>query len=147
MTGKITAVQAMEIIDSRGNPIVRMYIELNDGTCSVASVPSGTSTGKNKAIEFRDSDKTQYLSKGILRAVTNVNIKITPELIDIDATSQVDIDRRMIEIDGKVHKSSLGANSILGVSMAVTKAADISYHSPSIATWEGAEPGTFRCRQ
>jgi enolase len=130
MTSRITAVRAMEILDSRGNPTVRVYVDLNDGTSAVASVPSGASTGENEAIELRDGDKTRYLGKGVLRAVANVNMKIAPELIGMDVTRQLDIDRRMIEMDGTVNKSSLGANSILGVSMAVARAAAISCRIP-----------------
>ena len=130
MTSRITAVRAMEILDSRGNPTVRVYVELDDGTGAVASVPSGASTGENEAIELRDGDKTRYLGKGVLRAVANVNMKIGPELVGMDVTRQVDIDRRMIEMDGTVNKSSLGANSILGVSMAVARAAAISCRMP-----------------
>jgi len=130
MTSRITAVRAMEILDSRGNPTVRVYVDLNDGTSSVASVPSGASTGENEAIELRDGDKTRYLGKGVLRAVANVNMKIAPELVGMDVTRQVDIDRRMIEMDGTVNKSALGANSILGVSMAVARAAAISCRIP-----------------
>ena len=130
MTSKITAVRAMEILDSRGNPTVRVYVDLDDGTTSVASVPSGASTGENEAIELRDGDKTRYLGKGVLRAVANVNMKIATELIGMDVTRQTEIDRRMIEMDGTVNKSALGANSILGVSMAVARAAAASCRIP-----------------
>jgi enolase len=130
MAGRIAAIRAMEILDSRGNPTVRVFIELDDGAASVASVPSGASTGENEAIELRDSDKKRYHGKGVLRAVANVNTKIAPELIGMDATCQVDIDRRMIEMDGTENKSALGANSILGVSMAVARAAAISCGIP-----------------
>ena len=130
MTGRISAVRAMEILDSRGNPTVRVFVDLDDGTASVASVPSGASTGENEAIELRDSDKKRYHGKGVLRAVANVNTKIAPELIGMDVTCQVDIDRRMIEMDGTENKSALGANSILGVSMAVARAAAISCGLP-----------------
>lgn len=130
MAGRIAAVRGMEILDSRGNPTVRVFIELDDGTASVASVPSGASTGENEAIELRDGDKNRYHGKGVLRAVANVNTKIAPELIGMDATCQVEIDRRMIEMDGTENKSTLGANSILGVSMAVARAAAISCGIP-----------------
>jgi enolase len=130
MTGRISAVRAMEILDSRGNPTVRVFVDLDDGTTSVASVPSGASTGENEAIELRDSDKKRYHGKGVLRAVANVNTKIAPELIGMDVTCQVEIDRRMIEMDGTENKSALGANSILGVSMAVARAAAISCGLP-----------------
>ena len=123
MSGRIAAVKAMEILDSRGNPTVRVSVELEDGTMSAASVPSGASTGENEAIELRDGDKKRYLGKGVLRAVANVNTRLAPELIGMDVTRQVEIDRRMIEMDGTDNKSALGANSILGVSMAVARAA------------------------
>jgi enolase 1/2/3 len=127
---KISAIRAMEILDSRGNPTVRVFVELNDGTLSTASVPSGASTGENEALELRDGDKKRYLGKGVLRAVANVNTKIAPELIGLDVTCQGEIDRRMIEIDGTENKSVLGANAILGVSMAVAKAAACSCGLP-----------------
>jgi enolase len=120
----------MEILDSRGNPTVRVYVDLDDGTAAAASVPSGASTGENEAIELRDSDKKRYHGKGVLRAVANVNTKIAPELVGMDATCQVEIDRRMIEMDGTENKSALGANSILGVSMAVARAAAVSCGMP-----------------
>jgi enolase len=123
MPGKITAVRAMEILDSRGNPTVRVFAELDDGTAAAASVPSGASTGEHEAIELRDGDKKRYNGKGVLRAVSHVNTKIAPELVGMDVTCQADIDRVMIEMDGTENKSALGANSILGVSMAVARAA------------------------
>jgi enolase len=123
MAARLSAIRAMEILDSRGNPTVRVFVELNDGTTSMASVPSGASTGVNEAIELRDGDKKRFLGKGVLRAVANVNMKIAPELIGMEVTRQVEIDRRMIEMDGTENKSALGANAILGVSMAVARAA------------------------
>ncbi len=113
----------MEILDSRGNPTVRVFVDLDDGTISSASVPSGASTGENEAIELRDGDKDRYLGKGVLKAVANVNTIIGPALIGRHATEQVAIDRLMIELDGTANKSKLGANAILGVSMAVARAA------------------------
>ncbi|KJS03606.1 MAG: enolase [Desulfobulbaceae bacterium BRH_c16a] len=123
MKDTITAVRAMEILDSRGNPTVRVFVELNDGTKSSASVPSGASTGENEAIELRDGDKDRYLGKGVLKAVANVNSIISPDILGMSATRQVEIDRRMLELDGTDNKSKLGANAILGVSMAVARAA------------------------
>lgn len=123
MNDKITSVQAMEILDSRGNPTVRVFVELGDGTRSTASVPSGASTGENEAIELRDGDKKRYLGKGVLRAISNVNTIICPELIGMSAADQSHIDFRMLELDGTENKSKLGANAILGVSMAVARAA------------------------
>jgi enolase len=127
---KISAIQAMEILDSRGNPTVRVFVELENGIRSTASVPSGASTGENEALELRDGDKKRYLGKGVLRAVANVNNKIGPELIGMESEGQGNIDKRMIEMDGTENKSVLGANAILGVSMAVAKAAACSSNLP-----------------
>jgi len=120
----------MEILDSRGNPTVRVYIELSDGTEAVASVPSGASTGENEAIELRDGDKKRYSGKGVLKAVENVNKLIAPALMGMHAHQQGLIDRKMIELDGTENKSKLGANAILGVSMAVARAAAASANIP-----------------
>ncbi len=130
MKDTITAVRGMEILDSRGNPTVRVFVELDDGTTSSASVPSGASTGENEAIELRDGDKERYLGKGVLQAVDNVNTIIGPELLGMSACGQVAIDARMVELDGTDNKSNLGANAILGVSMAVARAAAISHGLP-----------------
>ncbi len=126
----ISAIQAMEILDSRGNPTVRVFVQLNDGTRAVASVPSSASTGENEAIELRDDDRGRYAGKGVLKAVANVNEKIAPSLIGMNACQQSLIDRTMIELDGTPNKSSLGANAILGVSMAVARAAAVSVNMP-----------------
>lgn len=123
MKDTISAVKGMEILDSRGNPTVRVFVELNDGTSAVASVPSGASTGENEAIELRDGDKGRYLGKGVLKAVDNVNSIIAPELIGASVTEQLAIDQKMLDLDGTENKSRLGANAILGVSMAVACAA------------------------
>ncbi len=120
----------MEILDSRGNPTVRVYVELSDGTEAVASVPSGASTGENEAIELRDGDKKRYGGKGVLKAVENVNKVIAPALLGMHAHQQGLIDRKMIELDGTENKSKLGANAILGVSMAVARAAAASANVP-----------------
>ncbi len=126
----ISTLRAMEILDSRGNPTVRVFVELSDGTTAVASVPSGASTGENEAIELRDGDGGRYAGKGVLRAVSNVNEKLAPALIGRDASQQSLIDRSMIELDGTPNKSNLGANAILGVSMAVARAAAASAGIP-----------------
>jgi len=126
----ISAIRAMEILDSRGNPTVRVFVELSDGTTSVASVPSGASTGENEAIELRDGDPNRYTGKGVLQAVSNVKEKLCPALVGMDPYQQSLIDRTMIELDGTPNKSNLGANSILGVSMAVARAAAISANIP-----------------
>lgn len=119
----ITDIYAREIMDSRGNPTVEVDVVLEDGTLGRAAVPSGASTGMYEAVELRDEDKGRYLGKGVLKAVDNVNEIIAPELIGFDALDQVRIDETMLELDGTPNKSKLGANAILGVSMAVAKAA------------------------
>src|SRR5579875_2865218 len=130
MSTAITNVQARQILDSRGNPTVEVDVTLEDGTVGRASVPSGASTGANEAVEMRDGDKKVYGGKGVLKAVENVNEKIAPELIDLDATEQVAIDELMIHLDGTDNKGHLGANAILGVSLAVAKAAAKSLGLP-----------------
>ncbi|HHE76526.1 MAG TPA: phosphopyruvate hydratase, partial [Candidatus Parcubacteria bacterium] len=119
-TGLIKSVRAREILDSRGNPTVKVELEAGNGVFS-ASVPSGASTGKREAKEIRDGGK-RYLGKGVLRAVENINKIIQPRLIGKDPTKQEEIDRLMIRIDGTKNKSKLGANAILPVSMAVSRA-------------------------
>ena len=119
----IVDVYAREILDSRGNPTVEVDVELESGVTGRAAVPSGASTGEHEAVELRDGDKMRYDGKGVLNAVENVNEKIADELTGFDALDQVGIDRLMIELDGTPNKSKLGANAILGVSMAVAKAA------------------------
>ena len=123
MSTAITNVQARQILDSRGNPTIEVDVYLEDGTLGRASVPSGASTGASEAVELRDGDKKVYGGKGVLKAVENVNERIAPELIDLDATEQVAIDEMMIHLDGSENKGKLGANAILGVSLAVAKAA------------------------
>lgn len=120
---EIVAIKALEILDSRGNPTVEVEVTLASGIIGRAAVPSGASTGENEALELRDGDKSRYLGKGVLKAVANVNEKIAPELIGMPATDQVGIDKLMLELDGTKTKSNLGANAILGVSLAVAKAA------------------------
>ena len=129
-TARISAIHAIEILDSRGNPTVRVNVELSDGTSSVASVPSGASTGRNEAVELRDGDAARYAGKGVLSAVANVNDKLGPLLVGMDAYQQPLIDRCMIELDGTSNKSNLGANAILGASMAVARAAAVSANIP-----------------
>ena len=119
----ITDVYAREILDSRGNPTVEVDVYLEDGAFGRAAVPSGASTGAFEAVELRDGDKDRYLGKGTLNAVDNVNTLIAPALIGLDAMDQSGIDRFLIELDGTDNKGKLGANAILGVSMAVAKAA------------------------
>ena len=126
----ITDVYAREIMDSRGNPTVEVEVYLEDGTIGRAAVPSGASTGQFEAVELRDSDSPRYLGKGVLQAVANVNDIIAPAILGFDASEQVAIDRIMIELDGTPSKAKLGANAILGVSMAVARAAAESYDLP-----------------
>ena len=126
----ITDVYAREILDSRGNPTVEVDVYLEDGAFGRAAVPSGASTGAFEAVELRDGDKGRYLGKGTLNAVDNVNTLIAPALIGLDAMDQSGIDRFLIELDGTDNKGKLGANAILGVSMAVAKAAAASAGLP-----------------
>ncbi|MGV6803813.1 MAG: phosphopyruvate hydratase [Ruegeria sp.] len=119
----IIDIHAREILDSRGNPTVEVDVILEDGTMGRAAVPSGASTGAYEAVEKRDGDKSRYLGKGVLEAVAAVNGEIAEELVGFDATEQVAIDATMIELDGTPNKGRLGANAILGVSLAVAKAA------------------------
>jgi hypothetical protein len=121
---KIVDVKALEILDSRGNPTIRVHITLENGIIASASVPSGASTGENEAIELRDGDKNRYGGKGVLKAVANVNKCIAPVVIGIDATEQSKIDTLMIQLDGTQTKATLGANAMLGVSMAVVSWSD-----------------------
>jgi enolase len=130
MSTLIQNVIARQILDSRGNPTVEVDVYLEDGTMGRASVPSGASTGENEAVELRDGDTAIYGGKGVLKAVENVNETIAPELIELDATEQVAIDRLMIELDGTETKSNLGANAILGVSLAIAKASANSFGLP-----------------
>lgn len=119
----ITQVYAREILDSRGNPTVEVEVVLEDGTMGRAAVPSGASTGVHEAVELRDGDKRRYVGKGVIKAVENVNDVIADHLIGLDATRQIEIDELLIRLDETPNKAKLGANAILGVSMAVAKAA------------------------
>lgn len=119
---EIVDVKAMEVLDSRGNPTVRVDVELEDGTVGTAMVPSGASTGKHEALELRDGGK-RYMGKGVMKAVKNVNEIIAPEIIGMNVFDQRAIDKVMLELDGTKNKSKLGANAILGVSMAVARSA------------------------
>ena len=119
----IVQIQAREILDSRGNPTVEVDVILESGIMGRAAVPSGASTGEKEAIELRDGDKKRYLGKGVTRAVTNVNEKIFPEVVGMNVFDQVDLDKALIDLDGTENKNVLGANAILGVSLAAAKAA------------------------
>lgn len=126
----IIDVHAREILDSRGNPTVEVDVTLDDGSLGRAAVPSGASTGEHEAIELRDGDKGRYLGKGVKKAVSNVNEIIAKELMGLEASGQVGIDSTLIELDGTENKSKLGANAIIGVSLAVAKAAALSTGLP-----------------
>lgn len=123
MSTIITDIRAREIIDSRGNPTVEVDVELDSGIIGRAAVPSGASTGEHEAVELRDGDKARYLGKGVSKAVDNVDNLIAPELIGLDACDQITIDQTMIDLDGTPNKGKLGANAILGVSLACAHAA------------------------
>jgi len=126
----IEDITARQILDSRGNPTVEVDVKLSCGVMGRAAVPSGASTGIFEALELRDGDKSMYLGKGVLQAVDNVNSKIAPELIGEDASNQQEIDRIMLQLDGTENKGNLGANAILGVSLAVAKAASLAFEMP-----------------
>jgi enolase len=126
----IIAVYGREILDSRGNPTVEVEVYLEDGSIGRAGVPSGASTGAFEAVELRDGDKSRYLGKGVQTAVDNVNNIIAPEIVGMNAFDQVSVDKMLIEIDGTDNKGNLGANAILGVSMAVARAAAASLRMP-----------------
>ncbi len=130
MSTTIIDILAREVLDSRGNPTVEVEVYLEDGTMGRAMVPSGASTGAFEAVELRDEDKDRYLGKGVLKAVENVNDIIAEEIIGMDALDQVAIDKTLIALDGTENKGKFGANAILGVSMAVTKAAASSLGIP-----------------
>jgi enolase len=130
MSTAIVQVTGREILDSRGNPTVEATVVLEDGSVGQAAVPSGASTGEHEAVELRDGDKSRYLGKGVLKAVENINEKIAEAVLGLDATDQEMIDREMLDLDGTPNKGTLGANAILGVSMAAAKAAASSSGLP-----------------
>ncbi len=127
---RIENIHAREILDSRGNPTVEVDVMLESGVIGRAQVPSGASTGVREALELRDGDANRFLGKGVITAVSNVNEKIMPELVGLESLDQVGIDKTMIELDGTETKSSLGANAILGVSIATAKASAIELNIP-----------------
>ncbi len=133
MPDKIDQIHAHEILDSRGNPTVSVSVLTHNGFLGVASVPSGASTGSHEAVELRDGDMARYRGKGVKKACRNVNMKIAPKLRGMSVTSQREIDQLMIEMDGTVNKKKLGANAILGVSLAVAHAAAKSKSMPLYA--------------
>jgi len=127
---RIEHIHAREILDSRGNPTVEVDVILESGVIGRAAVPSGASTGEREALELRDNDKSRYLGKGVQLAIKNVNEKIQPELLGMEALDQVAIDTTMIDLDGTDTKKNLGANAILGISMAVARAASLELNIP-----------------
>jgi enolase len=139
MTQGISAVSALEILDSRGSPTIRVSVRITSGLSASASVPSGASTGEHEAVELRDGDQARYAGKGVLKAVANVNTVIAPQLIGQDPAKQAEIDRRLIELDGTPNKGKLGANAILGVSMAVARVAALSAKQPLYAYLGGPQ--------
>ena len=130
MDTSIENVSALEILDSRGNPTVEVKVVLADGSSGRAGIPSGASTGVHEALELRDGDKKRYLGKGVKTAVANVNGPIAKDLVGWDATEQQALDAELLKLDGTPNKSKLGANAILGVSLASAKAAANSLGLP-----------------
>jgi len=141
----ILDIFAREILDSRGNPTVEVDVLLEDGSSGRAAVPSGASTGAHEAVEKRDGDTARYMGKGVLQAVDAVNGEIADMLVGFDALDQQAIDTAMIELDGTANKSRLGANAILGVSLAVAKAAADFSNLPFIPLrWRHRRPNSSR---
>ena len=130
MKNTIIDAIAREILDSRGNPTIEVDVELESGIVGRAAVPSGASTGENEAVELRDGDKSRYLGRGVQNAVENVNNIIAGEVTGLDVLDQVGIDTLMIQLDGTPNKSKLGANALLGVSLAVAKAGALTTGQP-----------------
>ena len=127
---QISSIKAREILDSRGNPTIEVDVVLSSGVTGRAAVPSGASTGEHEAVELRDGATKRYLGKGVLKAAENVNKKIAPALAGMDPSDQIAVDHKMLELDGSPNKAKLGANGILGVSLAVAKAAAAAYCMP-----------------
>jgi len=138
--GTIKRISAMEILDSRGNPTVQVRVDLDGGCIGLAAVPSGASTGKYEAVELRDGEVSRFEGMGVLKAIANVNDKIGPALTGMSALDQVAIDQKMIELDGTANKSNLGANDILGVSLAVARAATDYLMIPLYRYFGGVTP-------
>ena len=136
---RIASVQALEILDSRGNPTLRVHLTLDNGLMAGASVPSGASTGRFEAVELRDNDKSRYNAKGVLQAVAKIRELMAPELIGLDPTRQAEIDSTLVALDGTPNKAKLGANAILGVSMAVARAAAKAANLPLYAYLGGSD--------
>ncbi len=143
----IIEIRARQILDSRGNPAVEVDVTLEDGAFGRAAVPSGASTGAHEAVELRDGDDGRYGGKGVLKAVEAVNHELFDVLSGLEAEDQVHIDHTMIELDGTANKSRLGANAILGASLAVAKAAAESCGLPLYRYLGGTYARTLRCRK
>lgn len=139
MNGRIASLGAIEILDSRGTPTLKVFVELHGGTRASASVPSGASTGSHEALELRDGDPKRYGGRGVRRAIATISEIIAPKLIGISATRQRDIDKLLIGLDGTKDKSKLGANAVLGVSMAIARAAAKSTGQPLYSYLGGIE--------
>ena len=139
----IEEILSREILDSRGNPTVEVDVICDDGSFGRAAVPSGASTGEHEAIELRDKVKKRYLGKGVQKAIRNIEDIIAPKLIGADVTAQFEIDQLMLRLDGTANKSKLGANAILGVSLAVAKAAANSLYIPLYAYLGGISANTL----
>jgi enolase len=142
----IERIHAREILDSRGNPTIEVDLTLESGALGRAAVPSGASTGSHEAVELRDGDKARFGGKGVLTAVQNVNTRIAEMVVGREAEDQAGLDRALIELDGTPNKAKLGANAILGVSLACARAAAAEYDIPSIAISAGSQPGPCRYR-
>jgi len=127
---KIQSIKAREILDSRGNPTVEVEVAVEKNKFGRAAVPSGASTGEHEAVELRDGDKTRFNGKGVTKAVANIHQKIAPELVGMDVSQQIEIDQKLKNLDGTANKSSLGANAILGVSLALMRASAKSQEIP-----------------
>jgi enolase len=140
---EIINVAAREILDSRGNPTIEVEVAVASGHLGRAAVPSGASTGEREALELRDGDKKRYLGKGVLKAVRNVNALIGPAIVGMDASDQASLDARMIALDGTKTKSKLGANAVLGVSLAAARAASLSHELPLYRYVGGANARTL----
>ncbi|NLE47000.1 MAG: phosphopyruvate hydratase, partial [Sandaracinaceae bacterium] len=140
---EIIDIRAREILDSRGNPTVEVEVTLECGAMGRAAVPSGASTGEYEALELRDGDSSRYLGKGVLRAIEYIETRIAPELLGSDALQQIEIDREMLEMDGTSDKSALGANAILGVSLATARAAATALEIPLYRYLGGASANTL----
>lgn len=142
---KISSVHALEILDSRGNPTLEVFVKTEDGFIGKAAVPSGASTGEHEALEMRDGDKKRYFGKGVMKAVSNVNGALSKLVLGQDVLNQAGLDKRMIEADGTENKSKYGANAILGVSLAIAKAAALSSKEPLYRYLGGKGACTLPC--